>query len=63
MSIRTTLNVSLTVELGEYIERQVKAGRYRTASELVRCALRMLQESEEMRPVDPTAGRNADAAR
>jgi antitoxin ParD1/3/4 len=47
VSIRTTLNVSLTVELGHYIDRQIKRGRYRTASEMVRAALRLQQEREE----------------
>jgi antitoxin ParD1/3/4 len=47
VAIRTTLNVSLTAELGQFIDRQIDAGRYRTASELVRASLRLLQELEE----------------
>jgi antitoxin ParD1/3/4 len=45
--MRMTLNVSLSAELGQFIDRQIDAGRYRTASELVRAALRLLQEIEE----------------
>lgn len=47
MSIRETLNVSLTVEPGKYISRQVKAGLYRSARELVRAALREQQDRDE----------------
>jgi antitoxin ParD1/3/4 len=46
VSTRTTLNVSLTAELLDYIERQLASGRYRTASELVRAALRMQQDAD-----------------
>ncbi|MFM9849066.1 MAG: type II toxin-antitoxin system ParD family antitoxin [Hyphomicrobiaceae bacterium] len=46
MAIRTTLNVSLSVELGEFIKDQIATGRYGTASEVVRAALRLLQERE-----------------
>ena len=45
MAIRTTLNVSLSVELGKFIQGEVDSGRYRTASEVVRAALRLLEES------------------
>ena len=44
MAIRTTLNVSLTTELGMFIQREIDSGRYRTASEVVRAALRLLDE-------------------
>ena len=46
MAIRTTLNVSLSVELGEFIKDQIATGRYGTASQVVRAALRLLQEHE-----------------
>ena len=62
MAIRTTLNVSLSLELGEYIEEQIRKGRYRTASELVRTALRLLQDkdrrAEKNRPGSATAATN-----
>lgn len=44
---RTTLNVSLTPELSRYVERRVRSGRYQTASEVVRDALRLLEQSEQ----------------
>ena len=47
---RATRNVSLTSELDAFVEGQVASGRYRTASEVVRAALRLLQERE--RPND-----------
>ena len=58
MSTRTTLNVSLTAELLGYIERQLASGRYRTASELVRAALRLQQDAEGQ--LDVTSSDRAD---
>lgn len=49
MATRTTLNVSLTPALGEFVQRTVDTGRYQTASEVVREALRRLQEDHEAR--------------
>jgi antitoxin ParD1/3/4 len=49
MSTRSTLNVSLTAELEEFIEGRVASGRYQTASELVREALRLLELQERDR--------------
>lgn len=40
---RATLNVSLTPELLAFIAAQVASGRYGTASEVVRAALRSLE--------------------
>ena len=42
------MNVSLTEKLERFIAEQVKAGRYQSASEVVREALRLLQEHEEV---------------
>ena len=46
MSVRTSLNVSLTPELSAYVDGRVASGRYRSASEVVRAALRQLQREE-----------------
>ncbi len=43
---RTSLNVSLTPELERFITARVASGRYQTASEVVRAALRLLEQSE-----------------
>lgn len=42
-SQRTTLNVSLTPELNEFITSLVQSGEYKSASEVVREGLRLLQ--------------------
>ena len=44
---RTTVNVSLTPELGEFLQSQVTSGRYQTTSEVVREALRLLERQEQ----------------
>lgn len=49
MATRTTVNISLTPELGAFLQSRVKSGRYQTASEVVREALRLLQNQEEER--------------
>ena len=41
------MNVSLTPELERWVSEKVGAGRYRSASEVVREGLRLLQEREE----------------
>jgi antitoxin ParD1/3/4 len=47
MSIqRTSLNVSLTPALEQFIAEQVASGRYQTASEVVRAGLRLLERTE-----------------
>lgn len=46
MTIRKTRNVSLTPELEALVDRKVASGRYRSASEVVRAALRLLDERE-----------------
>jgi antitoxin ParD1/3/4 len=43
------MNVSLTPELERLIQRRVKSGLYGSASEVVREALRRLEESEAAR--------------
>jgi len=46
MPSASSLNVSLTPELAAWIAEQVSSGRYRSASEVVRAAVRLLQDSE-----------------
>lgn len=46
MPVRTTINVSLTPEWDKFINDRVASGRYQTASEVVREALRLLEREE-----------------
>ena len=43
------MNVSLTPELERFIREKVGSGRYHSASEVVREALRLLEERERLR--------------
>lgn len=43
MPSRSTLHVSLTPELSRFVESRVRSGRYQSASEVVREALRLLE--------------------
>ncbi len=43
------MNVSLTPELEAYVARKVETGRYNSASEVVREALRLLEERDHSR--------------
>lgn len=43
------MNVSLTPELERYINQKVESGSYRSASEVVRESVRLLQRVEEER--------------
>ena len=43
------MNVSLTRELEKFVSAKVKAGRYNSASEVVREALRLLEEYDQNR--------------
>jgi antitoxin ParD1/3/4 len=49
MATRTTVNISLTPELGAFLQSRVKSGRYQTTSEVVREALRLLERQERDR--------------
>ncbi|MCB1033552.1 MAG: type II toxin-antitoxin system ParD family antitoxin [Acidobacteria bacterium] len=46
------MNVSLPEAQEQFVRAQVNAGRYRTASEVVRDGLRMLEEAEHRRLVE-----------
>lgn len=41
-----TLNVNLTAELRSYVKDQVRAGRYQNENEVVRDAIRQMQQRE-----------------
>ena len=43
------MNVSLTPELEEFVNTKVESGRYNSASEVVREALRLLEEHDSAR--------------
>ena len=43
------MNVSLTPELDQYVAEKVASGRYTSASEVVREALRLLEERDQSR--------------
>jgi antitoxin ParD1/3/4 len=44
-----TMNVSLTPELEALVHERVRSGRYTSASEVVREALRLLEDRDELR--------------
>jgi antitoxin ParD1/3/4 len=46
MPSRKTRNVSLTPEMEAFIDGRVASRRFRSASEVVRAALRLLEEEE-----------------
>jgi antitoxin ParD1/3/4 len=43
------MNVSLTPQLEKFVQTTVKSGRYNSASEVVRAALRLLEDQEQAR--------------
>jgi antitoxin ParD1/3/4 len=49
------MNVSLTPELDKFVAAKVKSGRYNSASEVVREALRLLEEHDRARAAQLTA--------
>ena len=56
------MNVSLTVELEKFVSAKVESGRYNSASEVVREALRLLEEHDQARSVQ-LAGFNQELGR
>jgi antitoxin ParD1/3/4 len=44
-----TRNINLTEHFDHFVDRQVLSGRYGNASEIVREALRLLEEKEQLR--------------
>jgi antitoxin ParD1/3/4 len=51
------MNISITDQLAGYVRKKVKTGRYNNASEVVREALRRMEEADEraLRLAKPTA--------
>ena len=47
------MNVSITPELAAFVQGRVATGRYQSASEVVRAALRLLEEAERERDLPP----------
>jgi antitoxin ParD1/3/4 len=45
------MNISLTRELEEFVREKVETGRYLSASEVVREALRLLEERDQLRSI------------
>ncbi len=43
------MNVSLTTQLEELVQQKVSSGRYNSASEVIREALRLLEERDELK--------------
>lgn len=60
MPSRSSLNASLTPELTAYVAAQVASGRYRSASEVLRAGLRLLQRDE---PIGAVSQRSATHSR
>ena len=56
------MNVSLTTELEKFVSAKVDSGRYNSASEVVREALRLLEEHDQARSVR-LAGFNQELGR
>ena len=54
-----TRNINLTEHWDHFVERQVVSGRYGNASEIVREALRLLEEQEQERKAKLKALRQA----
>jgi antitoxin ParD1/3/4 len=54
-----TRNINLTEHFDDFVERQVSSGRYSNASEIVREALRLLEEQVQERKAKLKAFRHA----
>jgi antitoxin ParD1/3/4 len=55
------MNVSLTPRLADYVRRKVEAGFYGSSSEVIREALRLMEERDRQREAALVAMRNNDA--
>lgn len=54
-----TRNINMTDHFDRFVERQISSGRYSSASEIVRDALRLLEEQEQERAAKLKALRQA----
>lgn len=61
MTVRQTRNVSLTPELESFVMSMVAHGRYRSASEVIRAALRLLEKSESAPGADLSRQLNTES--
>lgn len=43
------MNISLTKHFDDFVKKQVEAGRYSNASEVIRAALRLLEDDSRLR--------------
>ena len=55
-------NVSLTPELEQLVQRKVQSGRYTSASEVIREALRLMEERDQVQALHKDAIRGKIAA-
>jgi antitoxin ParD1/3/4 len=62
MPSKYALSVSLTEHLCKFVDEQVEAGRYRTASEVVRAALRLLESGQATEPQPARSAKSASAS-
>jgi len=62
MPARQTRNVSLTPELENFIMATLAQGRYRSASEVIRAALRLLEKEQGGREPEASARLVAESA-
>lgn len=58
-----TMNVSLTAELGTFVQVMIGTGRYQSASEVMREALRLLMDAEDAKRLRWLRDADAEADR
>jgi antitoxin ParD1/3/4 len=63
MPVPHSRHVALTEPLARFVDTQVAEGRYATASEVVRAALRLLMEREDARTGAAETARMEDPTR
>ncbi len=62
MAGRASVNVSITPELEQFVQGLVASGRYRSASEVFRDGLRLLEEAERQRLLEKWLAEGLTAA-